>query len=126
MGSLEQQMRAYRGDIGQEKTAQALPFSYTVKRNKTGAYSGELLISRKEGSKTLTRSSVLLAFHIILDAWYSSDSNASEREFEVQMPPLYKGPKAIGQIFGISYLYSIFWKLGLIQVPAKVAEKMRP
>ena len=38
--------------------------------------------------------------------------------------PEYKGPKAIGQIFGISYIYSIFWKFGLIRVPAKVQEKL--
>ena len=38
--------------------------------------------------------------------------------------PEYKGPKAIGQIFGISYIYSIFWKFELIRVPAKVQEKL--
>lgn len=37
----------------------------------------------------------------------------------------FKGPKAIGQIFGISYVYSLFWKFGLIRVPAKVEEKLR-
>ena len=26
---------------------------------------------------------------------------------------VYSGPKAIGQIFGISYVYSLFWKFGL-------------
>ena len=36
-------------------------------------------------------------------------------------PPFYKGPKAIGQIFGISYIYSLFWAWGLITVPEKVA-----
>jgi hypothetical protein len=39
-------------------------------------------------------------------------------------PPEYKGPKAIGQIFGISYIYSLFWKLGLIKVPQKVEDKI--
>lgn len=39
-------------------------------------------------------------------------------------PPFYKGPKAIGQIFGISYIYSLFWAWGLITVPEKVARKL--
>lgn len=91
------------------RTASGLPFSYTVKRKKDGTYSGELLVSRKEGSKTLTKSSVLLAFHKVLEDM--------ERE--------YKGPKSIGQIFGISYVYSLFWYLGLIRVPVKVEEKLK-
>ena len=47
-------------------TLSGLEFSYTVKHKKNGDYSGELLISRKETSKTLTRSSVMLAFHKVL------------------------------------------------------------
>ena len=39
-------------------------------------------------------------------------------------PPFYKGPKAIGQIFGISYIYSLLWAWGLITVPEKVARKL--
>lgn len=46
-----------------------------------------------------------------------------EKRAELILPE-YKGPKAIGQIFGISYIYSIFWKFGLIRVPAKVQEKL--
>ena len=49
-------------------TLSGLEFSYTVKHKKNGEYSGELLVSRKETSKTLTRSSVLLAFHKVLEA----------------------------------------------------------
>ena len=48
------------------RTLSGLEFSYTVKHKKNGEYSGELLISRKETSKTLTRSSVMLAFHKVL------------------------------------------------------------
>ena len=47
-------------------TLSGLEFSYMVKHKKNGDYSGELLISRKETSKTLTRSSVMLAFHKVL------------------------------------------------------------
>ena len=101
-------------------TSSGLPFSYVVKRKRNGEYSGELLVSRKESSKTLTRSSVLLAFHKVIDAAQICDIDGKA---ELILPE-YKGPKVIGQIFGISYIYSIFWKFGLIRVPAKVQEKL--
>ena len=101
-------------------TSSGLPFSYVVKRKRNGEYSGELLVSRKESSKTLTRSSVLLAFHKVIDATQICDIDGKG---ELILPE-YKGPKAIGQIFGISYIYSIFWKFELIRVPAKVQEKL--
>ena len=101
-------------------TSSGLPFSYVVKRKRNGEYSGELLVSRKESSKTLTRSSVLLVFHKVIDATQICDIDGKA---ELILPE-YKGPKAIGQIFGISYIYSIFWKFGLIRVPAKVQEKL--
>lgn len=40
------------------------------------------------------------------------------------IPLKYPGPKSIGQIFGISYIYSIFWKLGIIRVPEKIEKKL--
>lgn len=97
-------------------TSSGLPFSYTVKRKRDGQYSGELLISRKEGSKTLTKSSVMLAFRTILEQMKQAGENRN--------PPFYSGPKSIGKIFGISYVYSLFWKWGLIRVPDKVEQKL--
>ena len=80
------------------RTLSGLEFSYTVKHKKNGEYSGELLVSRKETSKTLTRSSVMLAFHKVLE-----QIEVTEKDGTVLFtPPSYKGPKAIGQIFGIS------------------------
>lgn len=96
-------------------TSSGLPFSYTVKTKKDGTYSGELLISRKEGSKTLTKSSVFLAFQKVLERMRTGEGPGK---------PEYKGPKAIGQIFGISYVYSLFWEFGLIEVPEKVAGRL--
>lgn len=90
-------------------TSSGLPFSYQVKTRKNGDYSGELLISRKEGSKTLTRSSILLALRTVAAG---------------QIPAEYAGPKAIGQIFGISYIYSMFWRWGLIQVPPRLRGRL--
>jgi hypothetical protein len=94
-------------------TKSGLMFSYVVKCKRNGEYSGELIVSRKEESKTLTKSSIMLAFHKVLS------------DMKDTTPPEYKGPKAIGQIFGISYIYSLFWKLGLIRVPKKVEEKIK-
>lgn len=102
-------------------TASGLPFSYTVKRNRNGAYSGELVVSRKEGSKTLTRSSILLAFHRVQQKLELAQDADGQRRLQ---PAFYKGPKAIGQIFGISYIYSLFDTLGLIQAPPHVAARM--
>lgn len=112
-------------------TTSGLPFSYTVKKKKNGEYSGELEISRKEESKTLTRSSVLLAFHKVLEGIRVAESttlevmDSEDVPSTALMPVEYKGPKAIGQIFGISYVYSLFWRWGLIQVPEKVENKLR-
>ena len=46
-------------------------------------------------------------------------TDSDEGVLTILVPPEYKGPKAIGQIFGISYLYSMFWKWGLINVPER-------
>lgn len=98
-------------------TSSGLPFSYTVKRNKIGTYTGELIVSRKEGSKTLTRSSLMLAFHTVLEGIEIVDVFDKNGEMATVLTlPEYKGPKSIGQIFGISYVYSLFWKLGLIML----------
>ena len=68
-----------------------LPFSYAIRRRRDGQYSGELLVSRKEDSKTLTKSSIFLAYQKV------------RQQTQGDTPPCFKGPKAIGEIFGISY-----------------------
>lgn len=107
-------------------TTSGLPFSYTVKKKRNGEYSGELIVSRKEESKTLTKSSVMLAFHRVMDGMQTAEPlNPTDTLSTSIIPPEFKGPKAIRQIFGISYVYSLFWKWGLIKVPGKVEEKLR-
>ena len=102
------------------RTLSGLEFSYTVKHKKNGEYSGELLVSRKETSKTLTRSSVMLAFHKVLE-----QIEVTEKDGTVLFaPPSYKGPKAIGQIFGISYIFSFFLALGLIKTQKEISGKI--
>jgi hypothetical protein len=103
-------------------TSSGLPFSYTVKCKKNGDYSEGLLVSQKEGSKTLTRRSVLLAFHNVLEGL--SIVNTGYGTTKALAPAEYKRPKSIGRIFGISYVYIKFWKWGLISVPKKLEKKL--
>ena len=42
-----------------------------------------------------------------------------------QTEEVVKRPKSLGDIRGVSYIYPLFWKFGLIRVPEKVAEKMQ-
>ena len=102
------------------RTLSGLEFSYTVKHKKNGEYSGELLVSRKETSKTLTISSVMLAFHKVLE-----QIEVTEKDGTVLFaPPSYKGPKAVGQIFGISYIFSLFLEIGLIKTQTEISGKI--
>lgn len=88
-------------------TASGFPFKYTVKVGRNGQYTKELVVDRRQESKTLTFSSILLAFHNTL----SFEGVVSK-------------PKALGDIRGISYIYPLFYSFGLIQVPENLKEKM--
>lgn len=72
-------------------------------------YTKELFIDRRENSKSLAWSSVLLAFHNI-----SSIGSVVDR------------PKALGDIRGVTYIYAMFYRFGLIDAPEKAKEKMEP
>lgn len=85
------------------KTVTGLPYEYTLKIGKKGNFNKELLIDRREKSKTLTWSSVLTAF-----------KNSKKIAGEVERP------KALGDIRGISYIYPIFFEFGLIKVPLEI------
>lgn len=89
------------------KTATGLPFQYKLKVGKDGSWNRELLIDRREKSKSLAWSSVRLAFE-----------NSKGLSGEVRRP------KALGDIRGVSYIYPILWTFGLICVPEKIARKM--
>lgn len=82
------------------KTVTGLPFQYTLKTGKNGEWTKELWIDRREKSKSLSWSSVVLAF------------KNSRKTTEVV-----ERPKALGDIRGISYIYPILWRLELIRVP---------
>ena len=87
------------------KTYSGLPFSYEIKKGRNGAYTKELWIDRRENSKSLAWSSVLLALRNI-------KGEVVDR------------PKALGDIRGVTYIYGMFYRFGLIDVQDKVKEKM--
>ena len=87
------------------KTYSGLPFTYEVRKGRNGEYTKELWIDRRENSKSLAWSSVLLAL-----------KNIKEEVVE--------RPKALGDIRGVTYIYGMFYRFGLIDVPDKVKEKM--
>ena len=88
------------------KTYSGLPFAYEVRRGRSGQYTKELWIDRRENSKSLAWSSVLLALGNI-------KGEVVDR------------PKALGDIRGVTYIYGMFYRFGLIDVPDDVKEKMK-
>ena len=113
-------MKRWRGDPTEEnfwsvvvayvgvkfKTYSGLPFTYEIKKGRNGEYTKELWIDRREKSKSLAWSSVLLALKNI-------KGEVVDR------------PKALGDIRGVTYIYGMFYRFGLIDVPDEVKEKMR-
>lgn len=89
------------------KTLSGLPFTYRLKKGRGDEFTKELWIDRREDSKSLAWSSVLLAYHNI-----------------GKIGEVVDRPKALGDIRGVSYIYGIFYRFGLIDVPKKVEEKM--
>ena len=86
------------------KTYSGLPFTYEIRKGRSGEYTKELWIDRRENSKSLAWSSVLLAL--------------SNIKGEVV-----NRPKALGDIRGVTYIYGMFYRFGLIDMPDEVKEK---
>ena len=84
------------------KTYSGLPFSYEIKKGKNGEYTKELWIDRREKSKSLAWSSIVLAL-----------GNIKEEVVD--------RPKALGDIRGVTYIYGMFYQFGLIDVPDTVS-----
>ena len=89
------------------KTLSGLPFTYKLKKGRRDEFTKELWIDRREDSKSLAWSSVVLAYHNI-----------------GKIGEVVDRPKALGDIRGVSYIYGLFYRFGLIDVPEKVKEKM--
>ena len=79
--------------------------SYEVRKGRNGEYTKELWIDRREKSKSLAWSSIVLALKNIKGEVVSR-------------------PKALGDIRGVTYIYGMFYRFGLINVPDKAKEKM--
>ena len=80
------------------KTYSGLSFTYEVRKGRNGEYTKELWIDRREKSKSLAWSSVLLALK-------NMKGEVIDR------------PKALGNIWGETYIYGMFCRFGLINVP---------
>ena len=91
------------------RTYSGLVFSYGLKKGRGDTYTKELFIDRRENSKSLAWSSVLLAFHNIPSIGAVVDR-----------------PKALGDIRGVTYIFAMFYRFGFIDVPEKAKEKMAP
>ena len=89
------------------KTYSGLPFTYEIRKGRNGQYTKELWIDRREKSKSLAWSSVLLALRHI--------KNVGE---------VVERPKALGDIRGVTYIYGMFYRFGLIDIPDEVKEKI--
>ena len=88
-------------------TESGLKFTYVVKGN-------EMFISRKE--KSVTFSTIEKAYNKVLhdrEAAINGDAGLANERM------VYSRPKDIGDFFGISYIYPIFYRFGLIDVPEK-------
>lgn len=91
------------------RTYSGLVFSYSLKKGRGDTYTKELFIDRRENSKSLAWSSVLLAFHNIPSIGAVVDR-----------------PKALGDIRGVTYIFAMFYRFGLIDAPEKAKGKMEP
>ena len=89
------------------KAYSGLPFSYEIRKGRSGEYTKELWIDRRENSKSLTWSSVLLALDNVKEVGAVVDR-----------------PKALGDIRGVTYIYGMFYRFGLIDVPDDAKCKM--
>ena len=87
------------------KTYSGLPFSYEIKKGRNGEYTKELWIDRREKSKSLAWSSIVLALGNIKGEVVSRT-------------------KDLGDIRGVTYIYGMFYRFALIDVPDKLKEKM--
>ena len=90
------------------KTYSGLPFTYEIRKGRNVQYTKELWIDRRENSKSLAWSSVLLALGNIK-----------------KVGEVVERPKALGDIRGVTYIYGMFYRFGLIDVPDEAKEKMK-
>ena len=91
------------------KTYSGLPFTYEVRKGRNGEYTKELWIDRRENSKSLAWSSVLLALRNMKKVGEVVDR-----------------PKALGDMRGVTYISGMLYRFGLIDVPDEVKKMGHP
>lgn len=96
------------------QTASGLPFHYEIKRGRRGKLNRELLIDRREGSKSLTWSSFRAAFACLME----DQPEDGSRKYVIR-------PKGLGDVRGVSYIYPMFHRFGIIEVPEKYELQMK-
>ena len=85
-------------------TISGLPFSYTLKTGRNGEYTKELFIDCRENSKSLAWSSVRMAFEKALE----------------KKGAVFTRPKELADVRGVSYVFRLLWRFGMISVPDSV------
>lgn len=90
-------------------TAAGQPFVYEMKKKSDEKYIRELIVKEREESMNIAWSYVRQAFDRAL----------------AMRGSVVAGPEALGNIRGISYIYPMFYRFGIINVPDDVAEKMQ-
>ena len=90
------------------RTITGLPFTYELKKGRNGDYNRELIIDRRSKRKTIVWSSIMMAF---------------EKAVELQGETVMR-PKALGDIRGVSYIYPMLYRFGVIEVTEEDAGKM--
>ena len=85
-------------------TISGLPFSYTLKIGRNGEYTKELFIDCRENSKSLAWSSVRMAFEKALE----------------KKGAVFTRPKELADVRGVSYVFRLLWRFGMISVPDSV------
>lgn len=90
-------------------TSSGLPFQYTLRIGRNGDFTKELFINRRENSKSLSWGSVRIAF---------------EKAME-KTDHFFLRPKDIADVRGISYVYSLLWRFGIIMVPENIEQKLK-
>ena len=91
------------------KTYSGLPFSYEIKKGRNGEYTKELFIDRREKSESLVWSSIKIAFNKALE----------------KSGTVFTQPKELADVRGVSYIFSLLWRFGMITVPENLGRKLK-
>jgi len=90
-------------------TASGLPFAYELRKGRGAEYNRELIVDRRKEHEHIDWNSFKVAFYYAL----SLHGKVVER------------PTDLGDIPGVSYIYPLLYRFGVINVPEAVAERMQ-